>query len=206
MDPVALGGPFVAGALLSWSLAAPPGPANAMMAHEAALRSWGAGVRTGLGAVTGDVLMFLLMWLGVLAIVDAFAWTEVVLAAAGAGLMAFLAWGAWRAARRHARVEDRVGGYPKALLAVVTSPFNWAWWLTFGATMFASLGFAVILGFFAGLVVWVGAWCGLARLGAWRFERFAEWVAYASAGVLVFFAGVAAVHAVRRGVELLGSG
>ena len=199
-----MGGPFLAGVLLSWSLAAPPGPANAMMAHEAARRSWGAGVRTGLGAVSGDVLMFLLMWLGVLAIVGAFAWTEVVLAAAGAGLMAFFAWGAWRAARAHARVEDRVGSYGKALLTVVTSPFNWGWWLTFGATMFANLGFAVMAGFFAGLCAWVLAWCGLARLGAWRFERFAEWVAYGSAAVLVFFAGVAAWFAVRRAAELLG--
>ena len=204
MDLVALGGPFLAGALLSWSLAAPPGPANAMMAHEAARRSWGAGVRTGLGAVSGDVLMFLLMWVGVLAIVEAFAWTEVALAGAGALLMAFFAWGAWRAARRHARVEARVGSYGRALATVVTSPFNWAWWLTFGAAMFASLGLAVIVGFFAGLVAWVAAWCALARLGAWRFERFAEWVAYGSAAVLAFFAAVAAWFAAWTAWALLG--
>lgn len=204
MDLAAWGGPFVAGVVLSWSLAAPPGPANAMMAHEAARGSWAAGVRTGLGAVSGDVLMFLLMWVGVLSLVGAFAWTQVALAIAGAGLMLFFAWGAWRAARRGARVEDRVGSYAKSFVTVVTSPFNWAWWLSVGATLFASLGFVLVLGFFAGLVAWVLAWCGLARLGAWRFERFAEWVAYGSAVVLLVFAGVVGWFAVERALALSG--
>ena len=204
MDLLALGGPFVAGVILSWSLAAPPGPANAMMAHEAARRSWSAGVRTGLGAVSGDVLMFLLMWVGVLSLVGAFAWTQVALAIVGAGLMAYFAWGAWKAARRHAKVEERVGSYAKSFVTVVTSPFNWAWWLSVGATLFASLGLWLVFGFFAGLVAWVLAWCALARLGAWRFERFAEWVAYGSAGVLLVFAAVVGWFAVEAAVELLG--
>lgn len=190
-------GAFVAGLVLSWSLAAPPGPANAMMAHEAAARSWAAGVRTGMGAVSGDVLMFLLMWLGVLRLVGGRPGALALLAVVGCALMLYFARGAWVAARRHGHVEDRVGGFAKNLMTVVTSPFNWGWWLTMGTTLFANLGWPVMLGFFVGLTLWVGAWCGLARLGARRFERFAEWIAYASAAVLVVFAGLAGWYAVQ---------
>lgn len=202
MDLLAAGGPLALGVILSWSLAAPPGPANAMMAHEAARRSWSAGVRTGLGAVSGDVVMFALMLLGVVAVVSAYAWTQVALAIVGAGLMLYFAWGAWRAARRHARVDDRVGSYSKAFVTVVTSPFNWAWWLSVGTTLYTERGALVIVGFFAGLAAWVLAWCGLARAGAWRFERFAEWVAYASAAVLLAFAFIVGWFAVQKALAL----
>src|SRR5258706_53724 len=49
--------PLVAGVLLAWSLAAPPGPINALMAHAAARRGFAAGWGYGLGAMTGDMTM-----------------------------------------------------------------------------------------------------------------------------------------------------
>lgn len=203
--------PILAGILLSWSLAAPPGPANALMAHVAAQRSFGAGWLTGLGAVTGDVLMFTLMWLGVLRLVDGAPALKVAMGAVGALLMAYFAWEALRTARRLARArgapmaeaQDRAadvtawGGFGRSFVAVTTSPFNWAWWLTFGAAMFARLGLGVVFGFFAGLVAWCAFWSALARVGATRVRRFGEGVAVASAIVLLVFAVVVAVFAAQ---------
>lgn len=196
--------PLLLGLALSWSLAAPPGPANAMMAHDVARGRFRAGVLTGLGAITGDLLMFALMGFGALRVVDAFPWTRPLLAAAGCALMAWFAWGAWRAARRPMDVEHAPNGsYWKSFATIVTSPFNWGWWLTVGSTLFVDLGWPVFVGFFAGLMLWVLVWCSLARLGASRFERFAEWMGYASAIVLLVFSVVVGWVAVRTAVVLL---
>ena len=198
--------PLLVGFLLAWSLAATPGPANALIAHEAARRGWRSGWLTGLGAVTGDVLMFSLMWAGVLVLATRIPASEVVLAAAGALLMAWFAWGSWRAARRGPGVDAggaAAGGFAKCFLIVVTSPFNWAWWVTVGASLFAQLGLAVVAGFFAGLLTWIAFWSGLARAGAAKVRRFAEAVGYVSAVVLAVFALYLAWFALRGALSLL---
>ena len=51
----------VAGFLLGLSLAAPPGPMNALIAREAGARGMASGLRVGMGAPVADVV-----WLGVL--------------------------------------------------------------------------------------------------------------------------------------------
>lgn len=198
--------PLLAGLLLAWSLAATPGPANALIAQEAARRGWRAGWLSGLGAVSGDVVMFALMWAGVAVVVTRVPASQVVLAFAGALLMAWFAWGSWRAARRGPDPGSKAGaagGYLKCFLTVVTSPFNWAWWVTVGASLFAELGLAVVAGFFAGLLTWIAFWSGLARLGAARMARFAEVVGYASALVLALFAAYLAWYGATEGLALL---
>lgn len=180
--------PLVVGFALAWSLAAPPGPANALIAQEAARRGFAAGWWTGLGAVTGDVMMFLLMWWGVLRVVGAVRIAPLVLATIGAALMLKFAIDAVRAARAGPPQAKGRGSFGKSFVTVVTSPFNWGWWLTAGTSLFSDLGFVVMVGFFAGLLAWIVAWSGLARMGASRLDRFAEIVGYAAAVVLVAFA------------------
>ena len=197
--------PLLVGLLLAWSLAAPPGPANALIAQEAARRGWRAGWLTGLGAITGDFVMFSVMGLGVIALFRRAPWVEPVMGVVGAALLAWFAWGAWRSAR--AGLEGDAGGrgsYWRSFVAVVTSPLNWGWWIGAGATMFSSLGAWVFVGFFAGLLSWVAFWSALARAGAARFRRFAEGVAYASAGVLAVFAAYMLWFSFTRASALLG--
>lgn len=195
--------PLVAGALLAWSLAAPPGPGNALIAQDAARRGWFAGLRTGLGAISADVTMFLLMWLGVLRLLTIAPWLILVLGVVGTVLMAKYAWDAYRAARHPATVDpDARGGYWKTFLAIVTSPFNHAWWITSGTVVFANLGAGLIAGFFGALILWVMFWAGLATAGASRVRRFTEIVGYASAIVLAIFAIVVAVFTIREALAL----
>lgn len=209
--------PLAAGVLLAFSLAAPPGPANALIASVAARRSFAAGWVTGIGAVAGDVLMFTLMWLGVLRVVDSYPWARVVMGAAGAGLMLFFAWEAARTARRIARrhkmpdapdegrdVTAR-GGFARSFVAVTTSPFNWGWWLTVGTALFARLGWGIVAGFFVGLVAWCALWSALARAGTTRIPRFGEAIAIGSAIVLVVFAIIVGAYAVELASSLVGA-
>jgi len=197
--------PFFIGAVLAWSLAAPPGPINALMAHGAASRGFWGGWFVGLGAVTGDMTMLLLTWLGVLRIVDALPWLKVVFAIIGAALMLHFGYGAWRTARRHGTGNETTatGSFAKAYIIVITSPFNWGWWLTAGSSMLSLLGWVVALGFFVGLALWIAAWSLLATAGATRMKRFSEFVGYAAAIVLVVFAGIMTWFAVTTARALL---
>jgi len=195
--------PLVAGALLAWSLAAPPGPGNALIAQDAARRGWLAGVATGAGAISADIVMFLLMFVGVLRVVALFPWLLVAMGAVGTVLMAKFAWDAYRAARRPQLATDARGGFARTFLAIVTSPFNHAWWLTAGTTVFANIGAGMVAGFFGALVAWVALWAWLAHFGAARLRRFAQWVGYGSAAVLAVFAVVVAGFTLREGLALL---
>lgn len=197
--------PFLLGAVLAWSLAAPPGPINALIAHDAARRGFWAGWSIGLGAVTGDMTMLLLTSLGVLRVVDAFPWLKVVFAIVGAALLLYFGFSAWRTVRRHGDGNETTatGSFAKAYAIVITSPFNWGWWLTAGSSMLSLLGWVVALGFFAGLVLWIAAWSFLARAGAARMNRFSEFVGYAAAIVLVIFTGIMTWFAVTMARALL---
>lgn len=203
MDAAFLQAPLVLGILLSWSLAAPPGPINALMA-QAGARRFRDGLLVGMGAVAGDMTMLALTALGVLRIVLAFPWLKVVFAIVGAALMLWFAANAWRTARSTApRGASVAGSFAKSFVIVVTSPYNWGWWLTAGSSMLSLLGWSVALGFFVGLALWVACWTGLARAGGARFARFAELVSYGAAVVLVAFAGLMLWYAATEGAALL---
>lgn len=191
--------PLALGALLALSLAAPPGPANALIAQEAARRGWSAGLVTGLGAIVADLIMFSLMWLGALRLIAAVPGLLVVLGAIGTALMLWYARGAFLAARHPARAKaDARGGFAKSFFAIMTSPFNYAWWLSAGTTVFATIGPGMIVGFFGGLLVWIAGWSALTAIGGVRIRRFSEIVGYASAIVLFAFAVVIALATIQE--------
>jgi len=207
-DPTLL----VEGVVLAWGLAAPPGPINALMAHAAARRGFLAGWVYGLGAVTGDMTMLALVAFGVLRVVDAFPWLKLLFALVGAGLMAWFAWSAWRSARRAAQKlgsddEDRPTAwwkeFAKAYVVVTTSPYNWGFWLSAGSSMLSRLGANLAFGFFVGILAWTVVWTGLARAGARRVKRLAEYVSYAAAGVLAVFALLLLSYAAVQARSLL---
>lgn len=190
---------FSAGAALAWSLAAPPGPGNALMAQETAQRGFLVGWAVGLGAITGDLLMLALTWFGVLRVLDRAPWLHVAVGLAGVALMMYFAWGAWRSARgpvslatpnhglaaAHARGVG--SGFARGFLLIVTSPFNLGWWISAGTLMIREVGAPGIAGFFVGLLLWVAVWNYVAREGARRIKRFAHYLSYAAAVVLAGF-------------------
>lgn len=196
------GAPLIVGAVLAWSLAVIPGPANALIASEAARRGVRAGVVTGLGAITADLGMFLLTWAGLVRIIEVLPWLQVALGVVGSALLLRFAWGAYRSARDPLS-EAAPGGYAKCFLVIVTSPLNWVWWASAGTTMFAQFGLAVAFGFFGGLLAWVVVWSAITREGARRVRRFSEGIAYASAALLAVFAGVVAWAGLAKALTLV---
>ena len=198
------------------SLAAPPGPMNAIIAEESVLRGWTAGCRASLGALLADGLFFLLTLVGVTTIVQEYGLLSDLLYLLGGGLMLVFAVDAATNARAEAGFVDSetatgATGFQKAFVLALTNPYQLAFWLTVGVgltqpgtvelarhvpTPIAALlgdgvvetGSPMLLGgFFAGILVWVTAFPAALVASGRRVDGFAPVIAAGSAVVLAGF-------------------
>ncbi|NHN58095.1 MULTISPECIES: LysE family translocator [Halorussus] len=150
----------LAGVALGLSLAAPPGPMNAVIAEESVLRGWGSGFRAGLGAMSADACFFALALLGVVAVVRDAQAVQGALFAAGGLLMLYFAYGAASDASEAFGADAAAGetgptaadgagsrgdsrGFRKAFALALTNPYQILWWLTAGVGLLDPGTFAV---------------------------------------------------------------
>ncbi|MDZ7850848.1 MAG: LysE family transporter [Halodesulfurarchaeum sp.] len=192
---------LVAGGLLGLSLAAPPGPMNAVIAEESVNRGWRAGFSAGLGAMSADALFFLLAAAGVVAFIRDAPTLRGVMVGIGGLLMFYFAYGA---AIGSGDFEDGNGsdraGFGKAFALAITNPYQITWWLTasvglldpgtieaFGYSLLATNGLLTIAGFFGGILLWITFFpTALLRAGK-TVSSFGTVIAYGSALVLGWF-------------------
>ena len=136
--PTALGG-----VVFGLALAAPPGPMNAVIAEESALRGWRAGLFAGLGAMVADLGFLLCSLVGVATVVTETPGLQRAMMAGGGLLMCWFAYGAVREATAlssvaadapstNADTSTESRGFRKALLLALTNPYQIAFWLTVG--------------------------------------------------------------------------
>ncbi len=181
------------GLLLGLSLAAPPGPVNALIASHGVTRSWRAGFLVGLGAMTIDLLWLTISLLAhsvLLGMRSLFPFVALL----GAVVMAYLAWGAakaWRAEPVVAVPERALHAtsYVTGVVTNVTNPYSVVWWLTAGIALIDAFGAFVLVGFFAGILLWISAFPYLLRAAQARYARAYRVVLAFSVVVLVVFAG-----------------
>ena len=197
----------LAGVALGLSLAAPPGPMNAIIAEESVLRGWGSGFRAGLGALSADACFFVLALLGVVAVVRDVPVVQQALFGFGGLLMLYFAYGtATDATAAFGGDAESVGeksdeskGFRKAFVLALTNPYQILWWLTAGVGLLDPGAFAldwlggltvstgspvIVVGFFGGIALWItGFPAALVTVGR-RVDAFAPVVAYLSAAVL----------------------
>jgi threonine/homoserine/homoserine lactone efflux protein len=191
----------LAGGLLGLSLAAPPGPMNAVIAEESVNRGWGAGFAAGLGAMTADALFFVLAVAGIVAFIQDAPTLRAVMVGIGGLLMFYFAYGAVRDAGSFDGTggSDRAG-FGKAFVLAVTNPYQITWWLTagvgllnpgeieaFGHTFLAANGLLTIVGFFAGIVVWIVSFPWALRAAGETVDALGRVIAYGSGLVLAGF-------------------
>jgi threonine/homoserine/homoserine lactone efflux protein len=207
----------VSGVVFGLALAAPPGPMNAVIAEESVVRGWRSGFEAGLGAMTADVVFFVLAWFGAVAIVDREPTLRAAMVGVGGFLMLYFAYGAARdAASRSAfvSVEDDDGaskGFQKAFALALTNPYQIVFWLTIGVGLLQpgtldvlghvpyvgdSLGGvlvvttgspALLIGFFGGIACWIVGFPAALVGAGRRIDAFAPAVAALSALVLAGF-------------------
>ena len=149
----------LAGVGIGLSLAAPPGPVNAIIASHTVTRSWRAGFLVGEGATTADTVF---LALSILARSAAAGITPYVpfIALLGAAVMVYFAWTAarsWKGADQIlvSKPDVHAKSYATGLSVNITSPYPILWWLTAGLVLINQLGPAVLVGFYGGLLCWM---------------------------------------------------
>jgi len=152
---------ILVGVGIGLSLAAPPGPVNALIASHTVTRSWRAGFLVGAGATTADTIFLALSILARSTIAGIEPYVPFI-ALLGAAVMTFFAWSAIRAWKRtdtilESRPDEHAKSYATGLSVNITSPYPILWWLTAGLVLINQLGSAVLVGFYVGLLLWITA-------------------------------------------------
>ena len=165
----------VAGLAIGLSLAAPPGPVNALIASRAVTRSWRSGFLVGCGAMTADA-GFLVLSVLAFSLLSAVRSLFPFIALLGAAVMAYFAWRVTRSWNRipaadSADPKEHAASYATGLAVNATSPYPILWWLTGGLALIDRLGPAVLVGFFAGILLWISAFPWTLRTAQRRFAR-----------------------------------
>ena len=163
------------GVALGLSLAAPPGPVNAVIASNAVTKSWRSGFLVGAGAMTADA-GFLTLSVLAHSVIEGVRSLFPFIALLGAAVMAYFAWGAARAWRRvpdasSSTPEAHATSYATGLTINLTSPYPILWWLTAGLALIDQLGALVLVGFFAGLILWTTIFPFALRAAQKRFPQ-----------------------------------
>nr|WP_222845557.1 LysE family translocator [Natronomonas salsuginis] len=198
---------LIVGAIFGLALAAPPGPMNAIIAEESVLRGWRAGFKTGLGAMTADVVFFFFALWGIVTFVRELPALREAMFLVGGGLMLYFAYGAARSARtqfqRAATPDSR--GFSKAFVLSLTNPYQILFWLTAGVGLltpgtvdvlsYASDSLsdivvvetgsaALVVGLFCGVAGWIVGFPAALTAAKSKTEALTPIVAYGSAVVL----------------------
>ncbi|MBW3567721.1 MAG: LysE family translocator [Proteobacteria bacterium] len=188
---------FLAGILLGLSLAAPPGPILAVMAHEAMRNRVRPALLMAGGAMTGDAIWLGLAALGTVTLFGQYPRVIGALGLVGGSLLLWMAWTTFRAARSGFHAARGTGSFRLGLLTALTSPYSFAWWFANGALLVSSWGWPGIVGMFLALIVFsIGVTYAFRWLGR-RFETAMTWVAFASAILLAGFAAYFLAGALR---------
>lgn len=183
---------IAAGIILGISIAAPPGPVSAVMAHQVtSKKSWRAGYLVGLGATTSDAIFLVITFLGWTGIVARNLTLTFWIYLIGACILILYATLMVLSRRRNGssmNEADRRWPYFIGLSMGLTNPFQIAWWLSVGIASISSFGEYVVIGFFAGIIIWISFYTTALKYGVLRFKGFEKLVLILSAIVLLGFA------------------
>ncbi|MFC7072893.1 LysE family translocator [Halovenus rubra] len=196
------------------ALAAPPGPMNAIIAEESVLRGWSSGFIAGTGAMTADIIFFVLAYIGVATVVEELPLLRGLMITIGGVLMLYFAYDAVESAQTTFSGDgapDGSRGFEKALVLGLTNPFQILFWLTVGVALLEPgtldilahtpyIGEAVagvlivetgsvalLAGMFGGIVVWITGFPALLAATDRRIDSLEPFVASGSALILVGF-------------------
>ena len=185
---------FAVGLLLGFTLTAPPGPMNALIASQA-VRSLRRGIVTGLGAMSADAILAAVVF-ALSAFVDLTKFVRTIYVL-GCLVMGYFG---YRLLVPHPTSApppvSAVRTYTTALLIGLSNPFQILWWLTAGLA-FAYVGGALLFaGLFGAIAVWIVAFPYTFSLGAQRSPSLERWVTYGSGAIMVGFAAYFAFLAI----------
>ncbi|MGB9428883.1 MAG: LysE family transporter [Gammaproteobacteria bacterium] len=177
----------LAGALLSISIAAPPGPVMTIMANASMRGRVKESLMTACGGISGDVLWLALAILGAVTFLNKRPHVVGMLGLAGMLLLLWMAWSTWRTARAGLHAGTIPGSWKIGFFTVLTSPFSLAWWLANGTLLYTVWGWPGIAAFFITGSLYAVAFTYVFRWVGKKAVSAIVWVAYASMAVLAGF-------------------
>lgn len=159
-------------------------------------------VVTAMGAMSADAVWMLAVMAGFIAVLRDHPRVVGALGIAGGGLLLWMAWDGFHAARRGIARTSIRGSYRLGFLTVLTSPFSLGWWMASGPIVIAALHWQGIAGLFSSIIVYAVLFAYALRwLGA-RVKETAIVFAYVGVTMLGFFG----VFFAREGFRLLSAG
>jgi threonine/homoserine/homoserine lactone efflux protein len=182
------------GVVLGFTLTAPPGPMNVLIASRSA-RSLNRGIVTGMGAMSADAVLGGVVFV-LSAAVDLTSFIRAIYVL-GCLVMAYLGYRLLTPRPSSTLLADSpVRTYSSALLIGLSNPFQILWWLTAGLAFAYIGGLALFAGLFGAIAVWIVAFPYAVSAGARRSPNAERWITYGSGGILIAFAVYFAVLAV----------
>ena len=152
---------FITGILLGLGVAIPIGPLNILIMNYS-LSSFGRGFALGMGAMSADILYFVLLSLGVLVVFDN-PWIFKSIAIFGAIFLLYMAWACYKnASKMLAKISNTERGesllacYLKGLGLNSINPFIIGFWLSLSSVIASSANWMIAaLGVLLALFAWV---------------------------------------------------
>ncbi len=160
------------GTLLGVSLAGPPGPVTAILVNRA-MKSVVGGFMVGMGAMTADfILMILILLFGTLADLARFNNFIYIL---GAFFFFYLAYGIYISKEGETSQKKPGSGYLAGLTIGLINPMQIGWWFTAGLSVNQKFGFITFFFLFIGIVGWVLFLSLLVHRASEKYGNKVEW-------------------------------
>lgn len=185
---------FITGILLGLGVAIPIGPLNILIMNYS-LSSFGRGFALGMGAMSADILYFVLLSLGVLVVFDN-PWIFKSIAIFGAIFLLYMAWACYKnASKMLAKISNTERGesllacYLKGLGLNSINPFIVGFWLSLSSVVASSANWMIAaLGVLLALFAWVAGLSIVTSLARRIISaKVARIFSYVSAVLMLFF-------------------
>ena len=185
---------FITGILLGLGVAIPIGPLNILIMNYS-LSSFGRGFALGMGAMSADILYFVLLSLGVLVVFDN-PWIFKSIAIFGAIFLLYMAWACYKNASKMLakiscaeRGESLLACYLKGLGLNSINPFIVGFWLSLSSVVASSANWMIAaLGVLLALFAWVLGLSIVTSLARRIISaKVARIFSYVSAVLMLFF-------------------
>ena len=185
---------FITGILLGLGVAIPIGPLNILIMNYS-LSSFGRGFALGMGAMSADILYFVLLSLGVLVVFDN-TWIFKSIAIFGAIFLLYMAWACYKnASKMLAKISNTERGesllacYLKGLGLNSINPFIVGFWLSLSSVVASSANWMIAaLGVLLALFAWVVGLSLVTSLARRIISaKVARIFSYVSAVLMLFF-------------------
>ena len=185
---------------MGFSLAAPPGPMNAIIATES-LISERKGILVGAGAMTADFIFMVISFMIYQVIKPVITYFYIFASLA----MFLLAYSMFRRSPSEKAPKKFGFDYIKGLMLGLTNPFQIGWWVTAGLSCLWIFGWQSVLGLFLAIIIWITLFPSVVALIGYYGGSFVYSLIRWVSAVAIFMFGIYFLYeflvAIMRGLD-----